>query len=57
MKLVVLALAAWGLWIALRRGRPDPLRVVVAWADGSEVELASGPERERLVAVAERALP
>jgi len=57
MKLVVLALAAWGLWIALRRGRPDPLRVVVAWADGSEVELASGQERERLVAVAERALP
>ncbi len=58
MKLFLLGAAVWALWVALRRGRSDPLRVVVAWRDGSELELRGGTaERERLVAVAERLLP
>ncbi len=58
MKLLLLGAAVWALWVALRRGRSDPLRVVVAWRDGSELELRGGTaERERLVAVAERLLP
>jgi len=58
VKLVVLAFASWGLWLVLRRGRPDRPKVVVAWADGSEVELARGTaDRERLLAVAGRAVP
>ncbi len=58
MKLLLLGAAVWALWAALRRGRSDPLRVVVAWGDGSELELRGGTaERERLVAVAERLLP
>jgi len=58
VKLLLLGAAVWALWVALRRGRSDPLRVVVAWRDGSELELRGGTaERERLVAVAERLLP
>lgn len=57
MKLVALGLAVLVLLALLRRARPDPRRVVVAWADGSELELAGGtPERERLVALAEGVL-
>ena len=58
MKLVLLGAVASALWVVLRRGRSEPLRAVVAWRDGSELELPGGtPERERLVAVAERLLP
>ena len=57
MKVVALVLAGLGLLALLRRGRPDARRVVVGWADGSEVEPAAGtPERARLVAVAEDVL-
>ena len=57
MKIVALVLAGLGLWALLRRGRPDARRVVVGWADGSELEPAGGtPERARLVAVAEGVL-
>ena len=57
MKVVALVLAGLGLLALLRRGRPDARRVVVEWADGSEVEPAAGtPERARLVAVAEDVL-
>ena len=53
-----LVLAALGTWLVLRRRRPDGLRVVVAWEDGSELELGAGSEeRERLVALARGALP
>ena len=49
-------LAILGVWLLLRR-RPDAERVVVAWEDGSELELEPrSPGRERLVAVAEEAL-
>lgn len=57
MKIIALALAGLGLWALLRRGRPDHRRVVVGWADGSELEPAEGTqERDRLVAVAEGVL-
>ena len=57
MRLVLLAAAAVGAWLLLRRRRADEHHVVVAWADGSELELRDGmPERERLVAIAEGAL-
>ncbi len=52
MKLVLLG-AAIALWLVLRRRRGDDTRVVVAWEDGSELELRDGtPERERLLALA-----
>ena len=58
MKLFLLGVAGLGLRLLLRRGRSEPLRVVVAWRDGSELELRGGTtERHRLVAVAERVLP
>ena len=42
MRLVLLAAAAVGAWLLLRRRRRvDEQRVVVGWADGSELELAS----------------
>ena len=55
LALVLLAaVAAVALW---RRRRTDTARIVVAWRDGAELELAEGtPEHERLVAVAGRAL-
>ena len=57
MRLALLAAAAFGVWLLLRRRRADERRVVVAWADGSELELRAGtPERERLVSIAEGAL-
>lgn len=53
MKLLVLPMAALGMWLVLRRRGPDGRRVVVAWEDGSELELGTGsPERERLVEIA-----
>jgi hypothetical protein len=53
MRLVLLALAAVGAWLVLRRRRADEHRVVVAWEDGSEVELRAGtPEREQLTSIA-----
>ena len=57
MRLVLLAAAALAAYVLVRRRRADPRRVIVAWADGSEVELtADAPERARLLEVAERAL-
>ena len=57
MRLVLLAAAAVGAWLFLRRRRGGEDRVVVAWADGSELVLGDGvPERGRLVSIAEGAL-
>ena len=57
MRLVLLAAAALGAWLVLRRRRGDGRRVLVAWEDGSELELGPGvPGRERIVAAAEDAL-
>ena len=57
MRLVLLAAAALGAWLFLRRRRTaDERRVVVGWADGSELSLGEGASRERLVAIAEEAL-
>ena len=56
--LLGLVLAALGAWLVLRRRGADEGRVVVAWADGSELELGPGSdERERLVSLARGALP
>jgi hypothetical protein len=53
MKLLLLPMAALGMWLLLRRRAPDGRRVVVAWEDGSELDLGTGsPERERLVEIA-----
>ena len=53
MKLLLLGAAGLGLWLVLGRRRADERRVVVAWDDGSELELREGTEeRERLVAIA-----
>ena len=58
MKRVLLAAAAVGAWLLLRRRRSgDERNVVVGWADGSELELGEGPSRERLASIAEGALP
>ena len=55
--MVALALAALGAWLVLRRRTGSERRVLVAFGDGSELELVAGsPERERLVAVAREAL-
>jgi hypothetical protein len=57
VKLALLALAGLVAWLVLRRRGGDELRVVVAWEDGSELDLRDGtPERERLVAIAAGAL-
>jgi hypothetical protein len=57
VKLVLLAVAGLVAWLVLRRRGEDELRVVVAWEDGSEVDLRDGAaERERLVAIAAGAL-
>lgn len=53
MKLALLAVAGLVAWLALRRRGRDELRVVVAWEDGSELDLRDGTsERERLVGIA-----
>jgi hypothetical protein len=57
VRLVLLAAAAIAAYVLVRRRRTDAQRVVVAWTDGSELELAPGtPERDRLVDVAGRTL-
>jgi len=57
VKLALLAVAGLVAWLVLRRRREDELRVVVAWEDGSELELREGtPEREPLAAIAAGAL-
>lgn len=57
MRLLLLAAAAVGTWLVLRRRRTgDERHVVVGWADGSELELGEGTSRERLVSIAEAAL-
>ena len=57
MKLILLAAAGLGLWLVLRRRSDTETRVVVAWDDGSELELREGSEeRDRLVAIAAQAL-
>ncbi len=54
--LTAIVLAVVGAWLLLRRRR-DEEHVVVAWGDGSELELEPrSPGRERLVAVAREAL-
>jgi hypothetical protein len=56
VRLVLLAAAAVGAWLFLRRRRAaDRRHVVVAWADGSELELGEGASRDRLLAIAEGA--
>jgi hypothetical protein len=57
VRLVLLAAAAAGAWLLLRRRKTDERRVVVGWEDGSEIELRDGPARERLLGLAEGALP
>ena len=58
MRLVLVLLAALGVWLALRRREGDDRRVVVAWEDGSELRLRSGSaERERLQAIAREVVP
>jgi hypothetical protein len=57
VKLALLAVAGLVAWLVLRRRREDELRVVVAWEDGSELDLRDGtPEREQLAAIAAGAL-
>ena len=54
--LTAIVLTVIGAWLLLRRRR-DEEHVVVAWADGSELQLEPrSPGRERLVAVAREAL-
>jgi hypothetical protein len=54
VRLILLAAGAVALvWLLRRRGSEDGRRVVVAWQDGSELELRPGSAgEERLVAVA-----
>jgi hypothetical protein len=57
MRLALLGIAALGTWLFLRRRKPNLHRVVVAWEDGSELELRSGSaERKLLVGIAEGVL-
>jgi hypothetical protein len=54
--LVLIGLAAAAWWFLTRR-RPESLRVVVGFADGSAIEPPDGSlERERLVTTARDAL-
>ncbi len=51
--ILLLAGAIAGLWLVLRRRRDEDRRVVVAWQDGSELELGQdSPEHARLVSIA-----
>ena len=56
MRLALLALTVVAALVLWRRRRPETPRVVVAWRDGAELALHEGPEHERIVAVAARAL-
>jgi len=57
VRLVLVASAAVGAWLLLRRRRTgDERQVVVGWADGAELDLGEGTSRQRLVAIAEGAL-
>ena len=59
MRLLLLGAAAVAAWLVLRRRGGDARRVVVAWDDGSEVDLAAGtsmPARDRLLEIAEGVL-
>jgi hypothetical protein len=52
-----LVLAAVGAWLLLRHRSSDGRRVVVAWQDGSELELRPGSvEHDRLTALAGEAV-
>ena len=58
MRLLLVLLAGVGVWLVLRRRAADERKVVVAWDDGSELELVAGmPERERLIDIAREVLP
>jgi hypothetical protein len=55
--LLAVGLAAVGAWLVLRRRSEDERHVVVAWEDGSELELGLGsPVRDELISLAEGAL-
>jgi len=55
--LAAVVLTVLGAWLVLRRRSADERHVVVAWEDGSELELGSGSSvRERLVSLAQGAL-
>ena len=55
--LTAIVLTVIGAWLLLRRRRDVEHVVVVAWGDGSELQLEPrSPGRERLVAVAREAL-
>ncbi len=55
MRVALVAVAGVVAWILWRRRRVGA-QVVIAWDDGSELVLPSGPEREWIVATAGRAL-
>jgi len=55
--LTAIVLTVIGAWLLLRRRKDEEHAVVVAWGDGSELQLEPrSPGRERLVAVAQEAL-
>jgi hypothetical protein len=57
VRLLLLLAAAVGLWLWLGRRGGEGRRVVVAWDDGSELELRSdSDDRARLVELAGEAL-
>ena len=58
MRLLLVAVAAVALaWLVRRRGSDDGRRVVVAWQDGSELELPSrSSDGERFVAIARQVI-
>jgi hypothetical protein len=57
VRLVLLAALGLAVYLVVRRRGTDSHRVVVAWTDGSELELPPGaPERDRLLDSAGRVL-
>ena len=55
--LTAIVLTVIGAWLLLRRRKDEEHAVVVAWGDGSELQLEPrSPGAERLAAVAREAL-